>query len=176
MQITLRDDDGVTLVELQGTLDARGARDVEAGVAALLRTAGVRLALDCAQIDATTGAGLRALVSLSKRVLLVDGAVILYALDTNLLHVLDVAGLAEHFAIVPTAVDAIARLRAHGQRTPLPPAAAATRRLAARVLAALEGTDAPPVAARTLRYLRRPEPASTSALADRLVTLLSGKD
>lgn len=173
MDIRLVHDDDVTLVELQGALDVRGARDLERSLAELLRTTGVRLALDCSQIDVTTGAGLRGLVALSQRLLLVDGALVLYALDTQLLRVFDVAELAERFTIVPTAVEAVLRLRTRGAPVTLvPPGRAVIRRLATRVLAALEGSDAPPPAARTLHHLRRPAP-SGPALSARVLALLS---
>ncbi len=51
--------------------------------------------------------------------------------------------------------------------TLVPPGRAVVRRLATRVLAALEGSDAPPPAARTLHHLRRPEPSGPASVGAR---------
>lgn len=127
MKLTTRTVGGVTVFEPLGSIDPRGAIELETKLAEL--TAGpppdpkakdpqpaktpkepIQLVIDFAGTEVISGAGLRVLVTFSNRLAHYGGAVVLAGLAEHLNNTFDVAGLANHFHTADKVDAAIAKL------------------------------------------------------------------
>lgn len=110
MEVKVDRQDELVTVALLGTVDGRAAVELER---ILLETArdGVRfLVIDFSAVRLFEGAGIRVLIMLRRKLDAAQGMLILCALPPHVHDVLDVAGLAGQFTIVPTGADALACL------------------------------------------------------------------
>ena len=127
MKLTTRNVGGVTVFEPLGSIDPRGAIELEQKLGEL--TAGpppdpkakdpqpaktskepIQLVIDFTGTEVISGAGLRVLVTFSNRLAHYGGAVVLAGLAEHLNNTFDVAGLANHFHTADKVDAAIARL------------------------------------------------------------------
>jgi anti-anti-sigma factor len=92
LRLTLRGRDPA-VARLEGDLDQAGAETATEGLARLLSHGRVRLVVDLAGVERLTGAGVRFLLDLARRVSLTDGQMVLCGLNDAAQELLDSAGL-----------------------------------------------------------------------------------
>jgi anti-anti-sigma factor len=127
LKLTTRTVSGATVFEPLGSIDARGAIELEQKLIEL--TAGpppdpkakepknpkapkepIQLVIDFSGTDVISGAGIRVLVTFSNRLAHYGGAMVLSGLAEHLKNTFDVAGLANHFYTADKIDAAIAQL------------------------------------------------------------------
>jgi anti-anti-sigma factor len=127
VKLTIRSVSGVTVFEPLGSIDPRGAIELEQKLAELTSgpppdpkskepkdpkapKAPIQLVIDFAGTEMISGAGLRVLVTFSNRLAHYGGAVVLSGLAEHLNNTFEVAGLAHHFHTADKVDAAIAQL------------------------------------------------------------------
>lgn len=113
MDMTVTEIDGaVTLVRLQGRLDAAGADRVGLRFTASLAGQGQRAVVDLAGVDFIASLGIRMLISAARTLAAKGGALALYGAGEMVQGVFDDAALDQLIPIVATEAEALAAVRA----------------------------------------------------------------
>ncbi len=126
MNIRDREEGNVTIVEPSGDLDDKNVRQFDQKIAELLQANRRRFVIDLREIDHVSAAGLRSLLTLSKR--LNDGHLVLCTLNDRVREAFEIAGFAEIFLIADSPQEAIRLLQPENRR------ASAIARLTAKLL------------------------------------------
>jgi anti-sigma B factor antagonist len=100
----------VVVVTARGRLDGTTSEAFGARLGKLAAASEPRLLVDCAGIDYVSSAGLRAVLTLLKRVKAANGALALCAVQPPVLEVLEITGFAGMLEIHAKRADAIAAL------------------------------------------------------------------
>lgn len=108
MDVTISDDNSVSIVVVSGRVDSNTAPDLERDLRTTAETAPARVVIDLAAVDYISSAGLRALVSVLRSARVAGGDVRLAALSTRVADVLKLAGLESIFAVYATREQAVA--------------------------------------------------------------------
>jgi anti-anti-sigma factor len=106
---TERDGDTATVI-VGGIVDMRGASDLETALTMLVGPRGSKVIVDFAAVDLLTSAGIRVLVTISRRLTASGGVLALCALNASVQRVLDVSGLSRQFNTAQTRAEARAML------------------------------------------------------------------
>jgi anti-anti-sigma factor len=93
MEIASREQDGATIIAVAGWLDARTAPDFEAHVLDRLDAGKRRFILDLERAELVTSAGLRAILTVTKRMRGVGGTLVVCGLRGVVKEVFAVSGL-----------------------------------------------------------------------------------
>lgn len=112
IDVTTQRDGDIATVIVGGIVDMRGAGDLEAALTALLNRRGAKVIVDFAGVELLTSAGIRVLVTVTRRLAAIGGVLTLCALNNHVQRVLDVSGLTNQFTTAPTRADARAMLAA----------------------------------------------------------------
>jgi anti-sigma B factor antagonist len=105
-------DEGITLLELAGELDAHTAPDFEQFLERVVREeTRSKLILDFHKLEYISSAGLGVLMGLIEEVRAKSGDMKLAALPDKIFHVLDLLGFPVVFQIIPTVEEAIEQFR-----------------------------------------------------------------
>ncbi len=133
MEIRASEQAGIALLEPDGSIDTRSALEFERKVRELLEGGARLFAIDFAEVELITSAGIRVLMMLAKRLQGIEGDLVLCALNDQVKTVFEIAGLTEQFRIVSSRQEALALL---STRIGPSPAARLSRisRLATRLL------------------------------------------
>jgi anti-sigma B factor antagonist len=115
---TERDGDTATVI-VGGIVDMRGAADLETALTALLNQRGAKVIVDFAAVELLTSAGIRVLVTITRRLTAIGGVLALCALNSSVQRVLDVSGLTKQFKTAPTRSAARTLLAAEAGRPQL---------------------------------------------------------
>lgn len=105
-------DGAVTLVRLQGRLDAAGADRIGLRFTAALAGQGQRAVVDLAGVDFIASLGIRMLISAARTLKNKGGALALYGAGEMVQGVFDDAALDQLLPIVATEAEALAAVRA----------------------------------------------------------------
>jgi anti-anti-sigma factor len=104
----------VVVVEISGEIDSRSAHELEQKLVDLLGEGMRFLVLDFRQVDQLTSAGLRVMVMVANRLAGSGGKLALASPSAHVSQVLEISGLGEYFAIVPSTAEAVAELSSTG--------------------------------------------------------------
>ncbi len=100
IQITLEEIDQVLILRLDGRLDAATAVVLERKLAPLIEEGKhLRIALDCANIDYLSSAGMRVLLAMNKKMHTKQGVLLLFSLSGEVEEILKMAGFDRVFRI-----------------------------------------------------------------------------
>ena len=91
---------GVVILGLKGKLDASTAPQLQERLLSAMGGGDKQFAIDCAQLDYISSAGLRVLILTAKQLRNVGGRMVLYALQSHVKEVFELAGL---FTVLPMA-------------------------------------------------------------------------
>jgi anti-anti-sigma factor len=108
---TSREGDLVTAV-VSGAIDMRAAGDFEKALLKAIDEGGRRFVVDFSGVDLLTSAGIRVLVTLTRRLQAAGGALVLCALGPAVQRVFDISGLTRQFKVAASRADAVAALGA----------------------------------------------------------------
>jgi anti-anti-sigma factor len=163
---TSRDGDLVTAI-LAGAIDMRAAGDFEKAVLKAIEEGGRRVVIDFARVDLLTSAGIRVLVTLTRRLQGSGGAVVLCSLGPAVQRVFDISGLTKQFRIAATRAEAVAALRSPASTPKRPPPSRLSQ-----VVGVLLGSRSDPAKTGAARGTRT---GSTSRLSSQVIRLLAGR-
>ena len=94
MEITSREDGGVTLVSLKGRLDTNTAPQLEEFANDLFANGKMNLVVDMAECDFVSSAGRRVIVAMQKRVVN-DGKLVFKNVQSDVMDVFDMTGFSK---------------------------------------------------------------------------------
>lgn len=101
--------EGATLIRLKGRLDATSTPVLEGKMAPFLSKSKV-IVLDFAGVDYLSSAGMRLLLSATKKMKAKEGKLLLCALDEEVMELLKMSGFDKILLIYPTEKEALADL------------------------------------------------------------------
>jgi len=109
MDITIDTIDGITVIRLNGTLDARSANVFRDQISTLIAAGATRFVVEAAQLRFVDSTGLGALLYLRRFAKQGKGDVRIAAAGRELLALLDLSGLRTIFDACPDVATALAR-------------------------------------------------------------------
>jgi anti-sigma B factor antagonist len=109
MDITIETIDGVTVIHLNGTLDARSVHALRDQVSALIAAGATRFVVDAAQLKFVDSMGLGALLYIRRFARQGKGDIRIASAGRELLVLLDLSGLRTIFEVCPDVPAAVAR-------------------------------------------------------------------
>lgn len=107
MEIKQSRDGDIIVVELRGSVDSRSAHELERELTEPLDKGARLFAIGFQELEQLTGSGLRVLVMLAKKLVALDGGLVLYSLSPQVKTIFEVSGLSDLFAIEPTKSEAL---------------------------------------------------------------------
>jgi anti-anti-sigma factor len=108
MNITEREEKGVSVFTLEGRIDSQGAISLDAALQAAVSAGKHKMVLDMAEVNYISSAGLRTLADVSTKNAEKGGDLKLVALQRKVLRVFRIIGFDKLFAIYDTLEAAIA--------------------------------------------------------------------
>jgi anti-sigma B factor antagonist len=108
MNITERDQNGVTLFTLEGRVDTQGAVDLDLALQAAVSGGKNKMVLDMAEVSYISSAGLRTLADIVTKNREAGGDLKLVALNRKVLRVLRIIGFDRFFAVYNSTAEAVA--------------------------------------------------------------------
>ena len=109
MEITIETIDGVTVIHLNGSLDARSVNGFRDRISALINAGATRFVVDAAQVRFVDSMGLGALLYLRRFARQGKGDVRIASAGRELLGLLDLSGLRTVFEVWPDVPAALTR-------------------------------------------------------------------
>jgi anti-sigma B factor antagonist len=109
MEITIETVDGVTVIRLNGSLDARSVTGLRDRIAVLIADGATRFVVDAAQLRFVDSSGLGALLYLRRFARQGKGDVRIASAGRELLVLLDISGLRTIFEVHPDVTAALSR-------------------------------------------------------------------
>lgn len=109
MEITVKQDDELTLVELSGELDGKTAPAAQEQVLTLIKP-GTHLLLDMSEVAFMSSAGLRMMLLLHRQISAKNGRIVLAGLREEIEDTMELTGFLRHFATVGTVDEGRAML------------------------------------------------------------------
>jgi anti-sigma B factor antagonist len=163
---TSRNGDMVTAV-VAGSIDMRASGDFEKALLTSVEEGGRRVIIDFEKVDLLTSAGIRVLVTLSRRLQGAGGALVLFSLGPAVLRVFEISGLTTQFKIAATRAEAVSAL---GSKEPAPRRTRGSRlsQVVGTLLGGRQGAPNAPVNP-------RPTGGTQSRLSTQVVRLLGGR-
>ncbi len=101
MDITLREENGVTIFVLEGRIDSEGAVDLDLALQTAMAERKYRLILDMAKVRYLNSAGLRTLADILTQARENGGDLLLVALSPKVQRVFQIIGFDKFFKIYP---------------------------------------------------------------------------
>lgn len=92
LRIELEEIEGRVILRLDGRLDAAGAPMLERKLSSLIEEGRIKLLLDFSKVDYLSSAGMRTLLSASKKVKAEKGLMVLFAVDEEVGEIIKMAG------------------------------------------------------------------------------------
>jgi anti-anti-sigma factor len=112
VDFTLSELGGVRLVAVKGRLDSANAGDLERGLEGLYAQAGHKVAVNLAQLEYISSAGLRVMLMLAKRAKSAAGHLVLCGLSPQVREVFEISGFLKILETAPDQDAAVAALAA----------------------------------------------------------------
>ncbi len=111
METTETKTNGIVLLGLKGKLDASTSPQLQEKLFASIAGGEKHFAIDCAQLEYISSAGLRVLLLAAKQLRNVSGQIVLYALKTHIKEVFDLAGFSAAFPLLGSRAEALASFK-----------------------------------------------------------------
>jgi anti-anti-sigma factor len=102
----------ITILEVQGRLDATTALDADRHLSTLIDGGGLKVILDLSGLEYVSSAGLRVFLTAAKRMKHAQGKMVLASPSSQVQQVFDVAGFSTILHILPTVEEAVATFTA----------------------------------------------------------------
>ncbi len=111
MEITKSKINDIVIFSLKGRMDTTTAPQMQDQLLVAIGSGEKRLAIDCAQLEYISSAGLRALLMAAKQLKNVNGKIVLYSLKAHIREVFDLAGFSAAFPLFNSQADALASFK-----------------------------------------------------------------
>ena len=109
MDISVRSEQGFSVVAVSGRLDAGTAQEFEHNCAQLIDNGGRRFVLDLSALEYVSSAGLRSVLTIAKKLKVAGGSLVLCGLSGFVRDVFAIAGFDNFLSVYDTVADAIAQ-------------------------------------------------------------------
>ncbi|HUU26501.1 MAG TPA: STAS domain-containing protein [archaeon] len=103
--------DEVAVIGLRGRLDASTSNDFQVRLLEIIDRGEKLMALDFAQLDYISSAGLRAILIALKKIKSADGQLVLYALKNQIKEIFEISGFTSMIPIFETQEKALSNIR-----------------------------------------------------------------
>ena len=107
MEISIRKQDEIAIVELEGKLDTQTAPDAEKALAELIDEGSCKLLVNFGKLDYGSSVGLRVLLATAKRLRTIEGEMRLCAFNEVVREVFEISGFAKIFKIYASEPEAL---------------------------------------------------------------------
>lgn len=107
INIQIEDDQGASIVRLEGRMDATSAPLLEKKLTELISKGKMRLVLDFAKVDYLSSAGMRLLLSTTKKLKEDEGGLHLCSVSEEVMEIIKMAGFERIIRIFPTEQEAL---------------------------------------------------------------------
>ena len=107
MNISESKQGNVTILKIQGKLDATSSPELDKHLSSLVEKGTRQIALDLASLDYVSSAGLRVFLSAAKRLKQVHGKLALANLSAQVQQIFDIAGFASILPVFKTVNEAV---------------------------------------------------------------------
>jgi anti-anti-sigma factor len=107
MDITMRTQNGVTIVAFAGNLDSNTSPQAQQAVDGILASGARKVVVDSTALDYISSAGLRVLLGTAKRLNGAGGTLHLFGLNDTVQEVFDISGFSTILAVFATEADAL---------------------------------------------------------------------
>lgn len=107
LHIELEEIEQIVILRIEGRLDASTSPMLERKLNSLVDEQHIKLALDFAEVDYLSSAGMRVLLSSSKKLYNKQGALVLFSVNSDVEEVLKMAGFDRILSIFPTEKEAL---------------------------------------------------------------------
>lgn len=107
MNISLRESDGVTVVQIVGNLDTNTAPEAQERLDDLATRGVAKVLVDFAELDYISSAGLRVLLATAKKLRGTGGNLRLCGLNETVAEVFEISGFSTIFAVFPSEAEAL---------------------------------------------------------------------
>lgn len=102
MNITKDDRKGIVILRCEGRLDATTSLQLEGEINALLDLERIKILLDFSRIEYLSSAGMRLLLSMTKRLKSKKGKLVIFAIHEDVKEIINMAGFEKILAIHST--------------------------------------------------------------------------
>ncbi len=99
MEVTQKQQNGITILGLKGRLDSNTSDDFEKTLLGLIQTGETRLVLDFEELDYISSAGLRVLLKTAKELKRVNGQLSFCSLKEYIREIFELSGFVSFFPI-----------------------------------------------------------------------------
>lgn len=110
LQVDFENQGEKTVVRLSGRLDATTSPALEAKAQEILGKQGTKILLDFARVDYLSSAGMRFLLSATKKVKTAGGVLALCSLSDDVMEIIKMAGFERILHIFPTENEALSNM------------------------------------------------------------------
>jgi anti-anti-sigma factor len=107
IKIELEDIDEKVVVHIEGRLDAPSTPTLEKKINALIDDGKFNLLLDFSKVEYLSSAGMRLLLSASKKIKSKDGKLVIFSIHDDVLDIIKLAGFDKILNICRTELDAL---------------------------------------------------------------------
>jgi len=111
METTESKINGIVVLGIKGKLDTNTAPQLQEKLFASITGGEKQFAIDCAQLEYISSAGLRVLLLAAKQLRNVSGKIVLYALKTHVKEVFDLAGFSAAFPLLNSQAEALSSFK-----------------------------------------------------------------
>lgn len=101
MNITTDEKDGTSIVRLEGRLDAATSAEVERELSSLVESKKEKILLDFDKVEYLSSAGMRLLLSMSKKIKSAGGQLVLFSIHDDVMEIIRMAGFESILSIHP---------------------------------------------------------------------------
>lgn len=110
MDITIEDQGPIKIVRVEGRLDATTVPVLEKKLSQLIEAGHKKILVDFGRIDYLSSAGMRLLLSVTKKIKSKEGKIVMCAMNDDVMEIIKMAGFERILNIYPTEKEAIAAL------------------------------------------------------------------
>lgn len=107
MEISVRDEQGFTVVSVSGRLDAGTAQTLEKSCANLISEGKSKVVLNLSDLEYVSSAGLRSVLTVAKKLKAVSGSLVLCGLHGLVKEVFSISGFDSFFPVYESVESAI---------------------------------------------------------------------
>ena len=110
MEATVEEKGDVVVIRVKGRLDAASSPQLEKKINSIIDTGHFKLLLNMADVDYLSSAGMRLMLSVSKKLKQLEGKVIACSLNDDVVEVIKMAGFQQVLEIYPSEEEGLNHL------------------------------------------------------------------
>ena len=107
LNVKIEEEQGKTIIRVEGRLDAASSPNLENKLNELINAGKKQLLLDFAKVDYLSSAGMRLLLSVTKKLKTIDGKLNFCSINEEVMEIIKMAGFERILAIYPTEKEAL---------------------------------------------------------------------